>query len=127
MQPKMKSGKVLMSLLLETLDLRTEDAAKSKVYRKVTAQVAGRVGSEEQRHLCCGSGPGQGGCRWLQAGGMGENPSHSQAIVGMMVGKGCLVSCVHNWQDRDGEGRAEMDSASKGSRVGMRGTASAES
>lgn len=45
MQPKMKSGKVLMSLLLESLDLRTEDAAKSKVYRKVTVQVAGRVGS----------------------------------------------------------------------------------
>lgn len=32
---RMKSGKVLMSLLLESLDLRTGDAERSKVYGKV--------------------------------------------------------------------------------------------
>lgn len=32
----MESGKVVMSLLLETLDMRTGDAGKSRVYKKVT-------------------------------------------------------------------------------------------
>lgn len=54
-------------------------------------------------------------------------PPPGLAIVRTTVGKGCLVSFVDNSSKMGDEGRAEMDSVSKGPRVGKRGVTLAES
>lgn len=54
-------------------------------------------------------------------------PPSGLAIVRMTVGKERLVSFVDNSGKTGDEGRAEMDSVSKGPRVGMRGVTLAES